>query len=58
MSKEANYYCYSLRMAGFLMQKGFVLLELREDYSSSRKIYIFRKSEELNEAIELYKTSK
>lgn len=54
---DKNYYCYSLRLAGFLMQKGFVLLELRDDYKSNRKIYLFRKSNELLQIIEDYKTS-
>lgn len=52
---DKNYYCYSLRLAGFLMQRGFVLLELREDYKSNRKIYLFRKSDELVNAINDYK---
>lgn len=53
-----NYYCYSLRMAGFLMQKGFVLLELQKDINSNRNIFVFRKSDELLKSIEDYKASK
>ena len=58
MSKDSNYYCYSLRMAGFLMQRGFVLLELQKDANSNRNIFVFRKSTELKEAIENYRVNK
>lgn len=45
---------YSLRLAGYLMLKGFVLKLMRDDQKSKRKIFIFNNSPELQKAIQDY----
>jgi hypothetical protein len=45
---------YSLRLAGYLMYKGFVLKLMRDDQKSRRKIFIFNDSPELQIAIQDY----
>ena len=53
-----QYHCFSLKLAGYLMQRGFVLFELQEDKYSRRKIYMFKDSEELRRATVDYKNLK
>ena len=53
-----QFHCFSLRMAGYLMQRGFVLFEIQEQKDSRRKIYMFKDSDELRQAIQDYKNSK
>lgn len=50
-----NFHCHSLRLAGFLMLKGFVLVNMEPDNNSRRNVYIFKKSDDLSEAINEYK---
>lgn len=45
-----QYHCFSLKLAGFLMQRGFVLFEILDDKESRRKIYLFKDSDELRKA--------
>jgi len=45
---------FSLRLAGYLMQQGFVLKLMRDDQKSKRKIFIFNDSPELQNAIQDY----
>lgn len=52
------FYIKSQRLAGFLMQKGFVLHSMKMDINSRRNIFLFTKSDELLEAIETYKQIK
>jgi len=52
MRKEFS--SYSLRLAGYLMHKGFVLKLMRDDMKSKRKIFIFNDSPELQKAIQDY----
>lgn len=47
--------CHSLRLAGFLMFRGFVMFEMKKDMNSRRNIFIFNNSDELFKAIEDYK---
>ena len=50
------YYARSQRMAGFLMMKGFRLLSLDPDRQySQRNVFKFFNSQQLLEAIEVYK---
>lgn len=51
-----QYHCFSLRLAGYLMLRGFVLFELLDDKDSRRKIYLFKDSEELRKATIEYKS--
>lgn len=48
---------FSLRMAGFLMMHGFVLMDLREHIDGSgKKVFYFIKSPELERVMEEYKS--
>ena len=49
------YNCFSLRMSGYLMFRGFVPLDFKDDQKSKRKVFVFKDSEELQKAIEDYK---
>lgn len=53
MNKQYN--CYSMRMAGYLLFRGFVAMEMRKDTKTRRNIFIFNNSEDLKVAIEDYK---
>ena len=53
-----QYHCFSLRQAGYLMQRGFVLFEIQEDRNSNRKIYMFKDSLNLRGAIQEYMKQK
>lgn len=53
-----QFHCFSLRMAGYLMQRGFILFEIQDNKNNRRKIYMFKDSHELRVAIEDYKASK
>lgn len=47
---------FSLRMAGYLMMHGFVLLELREHIDGSgKKVFYFKKTKALEKVMEDYK---
>lgn len=50
-----QFHCFSLRLAGYLMQRGFVLFEIQDNKNNKRKIYMFKNSEKLRDAIEDYK---
>ena len=45
---------YSLRLAGYLMYKGFVLKFMRKDQKSNRNIFIFNDTPELQSVIQEY----
>jgi hypothetical protein len=47
---------YSQKLAGFLMNKGFVLIAMEKDknINSNRNIFLFNKSEKLEKAISCY----
>lgn len=53
-----HYFIRSQRLAGYLMQKGFVLQGLKPDKDSNRNIFLFKNSDELLEKIQEYKTNK
>ncbi|ABR48991.1 hypothetical protein Amet_2841 [Alkaliphilus metalliredigens QYMF] len=47
---------FSMKMAGYLMQRGFVLLDIREsDDGSGRKVFYFKQSEMLSNAMNEYR---
>ena len=50
--------CFSLKLAGYLMLRGFVLFEVFEDKNSRRKIFLFKDSDELRQATVDYKNFK
>lgn len=50
-----RYIAFSQRLAGFLMQSGFVLMGVSKDKKSSRNVFLFNKSEALEEAVEEYR---
>lgn len=52
------FHCHSMRLAGFLMMRGFVLLNMEPDKNSRRNVFVFNQSESLQEAIEKYKKAK
>lgn len=52
---KKHYNCFSMKLAGFLLMRGFVALEMKKDHKTRRNVFIFNNSEEINEAIEDYK---
>lgn len=51
-----TFYVKSQRLAGFLMQQGFVLHSMKPDIDSTRRnIFLFTNSKELHAAINAYK---
>jgi len=47
------------RLAGYLMQKGFVLQRIDQDYKDpKRNVFLFNRSDELNNAVKEYKIKK
>lgn len=52
MVKEFN--CFSQRLYGFLIFKGFKVFRIRDDMKSDRKIFVFEDSEELQKSIKEY----
>ena len=50
-----TFYVKSQRLAGFLMQRGFVLHGMKLDIDSNRNIFLFTNTNELLKAIETYK---
>lgn len=52
---KSDFNAFSMRLAGFLMMKGFVLRHVKDDEKSRRKIFIFNDSEELQEVLKEYK---
>lgn len=56
-TKQKFMVVYSLRMAGYLMMHGFVLMDLREHIDGSgKKVFYFINSPELKKVMEEYKT--
>jgi hypothetical protein len=49
------YVVKSMKLAGYLMQQGFVLLKLDDDRNGTgRKVFLFKQSDELMKAIHKY----
>ena len=55
---DKSYLCFSLRLAGYLMQRGFVLFEANKDQKTNRFIYVFKNSPLLQSAVIDYKNNK
>lgn len=55
---KREYIVFNQRMAGYLMQQGFVLkrIEKTKKADSNRNIFIFNENEDLLKAIEQYKS--
>ena len=47
-----------MRLAGFLMMKGFVCLDIKLDKKCKRNIYIFNESDELKKMVREYSEMK
>ena len=47
-----------MRLAGFLMMKGFVCLDIKLDKKCKRNIYIFNESDELKRVVREYSQMK
>lgn len=46
---------YNMRLAGYLMQNGFVLIDIEENNDrSGKKVFFFKETEALNKYIEKY----
>ena len=54
----SDFNCYSMRLAGFLMLKGFVLRHVKDDTKTRRKVFIFNDSDELQIKIKDYMNQK
>lgn len=56
---QEDYIVFNQRLAGYLMQSGFVLkrLEKSKKTNSNKNIFIFNKSEKLMNTIEKFKNS-
>lgn len=51
--------CYSLRLAGYLMQRGFVLVAMKPDKKHARRnVFFFNESQELHDAVGDYMANK
>ena len=58
-SKQKFYTVFSLRLAGYLMMHGFVLMDMREHIDGSgKKVFYFMKSPELEKLIGEYNISR
>ena len=53
-----TFYVKSMKLAGFLMMKGFVLHGVKPEENSNRNIFLFTNSPQLLKAIEQYKLIK
>ena len=55
-SNQKNYqYVFSMKLAGYLMTKGFRLLRINKHLSGNNKdVYVFNKSEEITRIIDEY----
>lgn len=50
---------YSQRLAGFLMQRGFVLVDLiKNKYKENKNVFVFNDSLLLRDAIDKYKVNR
>lgn len=50
---------FSMKLAGYLMQRGFVLLDMRKNTDqSNRNVFLFNESNELRCAIDDYSKNK
>ena len=51
-----NIVIFNQRLAGYLMQKGYVLLDMRPDVKSARRknVFIFRDTPQIEESIRDY----
>ena len=58
-TKQKFMVVYSLRMAGYLMMHGFVLMDLREHIDGSgKKEFYFINSQKLKKVMEEYKNNR
>ena len=47
---------YSQKLAGYLMQRGFVLIDMQEDIKpTGRNVFLFKNTPQLQSAIDEYK---
>ena len=53
-----TFFVKSMKLAGFLMMKGFVLHSVKPEENSNRNIFLFTNSPQLLKAIEQYKLLK
>ena len=48
---------YSQKLAGYLMQRGFVLIDMKEDIKpTGRNVFLFKNTPQLQSAIDEYKS--
>ena len=46
---------FSMKLAGYLMQRGFVLIDMRRNLDqSNRNVFLFKESDKLRKAIDDY----
>lgn len=58
-NKEKYYTVFSLKLAGYLMQRGFNLIAMgKNEKDPSRNVFFFRDSVELQDAINTYSANK
>jgi len=53
-----TFYVKSMKLAGFLMQLGFVIHGMKPEENSNRNLFLFTNSPQLLKAIEQYKQIK
>ena len=56
VDKEFN--CFSQKLYGYLVFKGFTVFRIRDDMKSNRKIFVFKDSDELQMVIKEYSSLK
>jgi len=52
---KKEYVIFNQRLAGYLMQKGFVLKRMEKSNKSNRNVFIFNNTDDLIEKIKNYK---
>jgi len=59
VNKEKFILIVTLRLAGYLMQRGFPIMDMRPDENgSNRKVFIFNNSAQIQDAMNDYRTIK
>lgn len=52
---KKNFMVFNQKMAGYLMQKGFVLIDMRPDLKNTRRnVFLFNDTPQLKSAIDKY----
>jgi hypothetical protein len=56
MNERPTFTIYNQRLAGYLMQRGFVLMGMKKSFTSHRNVFFFRKTDKLLETMKTYQS--